>query len=1055
MKRFLFLLLSFLSFWLGAKSQQISESEAKKIAQEYMGSVNPVSGLRSFSDTPAFYVFNKDNGGFIIVSADSRLTKIVGYSNEGNFSPQSMPDELTEFLKKYTSYVEDIRNSRLRAVNQDINPIYIVVEPILKTKWDQQYPYNIYTPKSGNKNTPTGCVATAITQVMYHYKWPNIGKQTKNEYKWGEMSLTYDNKIKAQPTESEKAVARLMSDVGVAMKMRYGPKSSGTYTEEARTSFPKYFDYDVDFVNRSTMPTVKFIEKLKSELDAGKPIVFDGAGSGGGHAWVVDGYDSNGFVHCNWGWSGISNGFFNINYMDPDVLGTGGGSGGFANDQHFMVLTPNRNGTAHSFSGDVLSQRGEGEFSQIVNGSNVLIYTSFIYNHTEKFFNGDVAIRIKGTNSQYEADPTSTMLLSNRFLNTSFNISNTVSSISDGDYTISLVCRKRGETTWKDVLNSKTLTMTKRGTNISFPTNNDPILQLTKAPSISADKVYIGAPLKIKLNIQNLSNTSVRDNKLVMKLIPEGSTNSNDVFLTNSFAIYDGIEMPYEYDFKVESDRNLNPGRYRVVFEVRKMFDVICRIRDFEGTPFYVELANPKTDATEPNITLKNLSLVYENGSKTNDKKNTIYIKNHGVLRIIGTYNNDGLDYNGNLYAAIKDITDNKVIGAVPDNNVSITGEKDHSIGFRLDNNLKVNHKYQVIMCLDKNNAKVKIPCDVNCNVFFVVTEDGDPDLQTEKIVVNKNGTNSVTNDNLFVLNSDRINITYTICNKGVRPFKDGFVRLFLREPEGVRNYFLKDIAITEPININSSVELSTGLMNLPEGLKLDQTYEIIANWVFEDNENKIKNPSDIHSAIITTTSENKLQPNLSLNKLGIMNGDSYVYNGNVVLKNNNPISIELSLNNIGDADYNGDIKVYWQEEGSTEKNLLGSATKEILKKTNDVVVTLTNLYVSLLPQDRNVKLKVYWTKYGANTELVNADMPTITPIDEFDDRNIKVYDKKIFITSRASFKKVFVYDLLGKLLFSKLGDMNDLVVDLTNMNIPNDFVVIKIDNNTKKLLVK
>lgn len=166
MKRFLFLLLSFLSLWFKANSQQISESEAKKIAQEYMGKVKPVSALRSLSQEPAFYIFNKDNGGFIIVSADSRLTKIVGYSNEGSFPEQNIPDELKQFLKNYTSYVEGIRSSQLRAVNQEVKPLYTVVEPILKTTWDQGYPYNIYTPKHGTRNMPTGCVATALTQVV-------------------------------------------------------------------------------------------------------------------------------------------------------------------------------------------------------------------------------------------------------------------------------------------------------------------------------------------------------------------------------------------------------------------------------------------------------------------------------------------------------------------------------------------------------------------------------------------------------------------------------------------------------------------------------------------------------------------------------------------------------------------------------------------------------------------------------------------------------------------------------------------------------------------------
>lgn len=1089
MKRILYVLLALLSVCFDGICQTISETEAKQIAMQYMGEVTSVPKLRGFGTEPSFYVFNKAEGGFVIVSADSRLTKIVGYTNEGKFSEKDIPLEFRKYLERYNAYVDGIRNSGLRAVNQEIKPIYTVVEPIIKTTWDQMYPYNIYTPKSGSNNMPTGCVATAISQIMYFYKWPLNGKGSKtysygdpkktltvdfsqSTYQWDKMTLTYSGKKSDNPTDADQAVAKLMYDVGVAMKMNYAPNGSGAYTEEARKAMPQYFGYNVEYIERATMSTSQFMERVKSVLSEGKPIVYDGVDDKnvGGHAWVVDGYDSNGFVHCNWGWSGMSNGFFNINYMNPESLGTGGGAGGYSNAQHFIVMTPNKEGNAKSKNTSDIAQRSEGDFfdasSKTDDKTFVKVRSTHIYNNTDHDVDIYVAIKIKGNNSTYYVDEYRVGLKKNYMLQRTFDISDVVKDLHDGEYILTMAYRNANEKEWNDVFNTKTLRMTKKGNEVRFVSDNDINLQFSKSPKISSDKAYIGSPFKISLGISNNSKKSIDGQKLAMRLVSQEKPETEKTFLLSEmFSIYDNIDKPFEYECKF--DKSIKPGVYRVFFELMNSnSSVIFKFADYGQTPFLIEVGESKPDPTEPQLSIR--SLVLSSGEKSTTKDNKIvYLPNKGsTLSIRTSFHNDGTEYKGKISISFKDLNENKIIGSASYSNITIKkGEVQYSFGLNMTDIFKLGHRYKPIVNYEKSGKAVALSPEVGGDVSFEIVNAGNPELSVENVILSKNEKEHVENGNIMMLAKDKVKLNVTIVNNGSRDFDKGIVRIMLKESDGVRNFWLSDIKIDDSIKVNQSKELQTILLDIPTELQVDKKYNINILWVFEGAENKAttsKSPSSITIYEEGKKPEPVKHPaNLSLSKIGVMKGSSYLYAGDVELKNTDPLSIELRIANAGDIDYNDVLKVYWQEDGKTEKTLLSSVRSVISGGNKDAQVLIPNISTNGIPLNKFIVFKVYCQKDGKDTEIKASGTPRLkivplnTSVDEISKYDVKVLDGVILISSANNFKNVAVYDINGNMLYRKLGDMNNISINISELNLKQNYIILKVDNNTYKILTR
>jgi hypothetical protein len=365
MKRTTTILIAICVSALFANGKQISQNAALSAARKYSrtGQVAPAKNLRSDKTNNApYYAFNLEQG-YVIVSGDDEMTELVGYAENGFFDAENVPPQMQLWLDGYAEYVAAVQSGKAKArkILLSDSPS-VVVEPLVTTKWNQDAPFNNFAPEytDDNNNTQrcaTGCAATAMAQIMKFHNWPEQGvghysyehqsfgtissNFSEHVYDWTNMIDRYNNGEYSNMQAD--AVALLMKDCGVSLNMNYGPVS-GASIYSYYPAFKNYFRYSSRTVNRSGCETAEFTKIITDELQEGRPIIYCGTGEDGGHAFVVDGYDTNYFLHVNWGWGGYSDGYFDMNYMDPTGLGIGGGSGAFKWNQGIVLARPLKDG---------------------------------------------------------------------------------------------------------------------------------------------------------------------------------------------------------------------------------------------------------------------------------------------------------------------------------------------------------------------------------------------------------------------------------------------------------------------------------------------------------------------------------------------------------------------------------------------------------------------------------------------------------------------------------------------------------------------------------------
>ena len=357
-------LLAAVSVTATAIGKQITESEALTAARKYAptAQVLPIKHLRGVKpDAAPYYAFNLDRG-YVIVSGDDEMTELVGYACEGHFDTDRIPPQLQAWLDGYAAYVNAVQSGDVKPVKSAVNrQASVWVKPMVTTKWNQDAPFNNlapeYTDNGSTYRCATGCAATAMAQIMKFHNWPERGVGShsyvhetygrisadfsQHTYDWADMTDTY---TAGEYSDTQAAaVALLMKDCGVALDMNYG-QTSGASVYSYKSAFEDYFRYDTQTISRSSCASAIFENYIITELYAGRPLIFTGQGLGGGHAFVVDGLDSNHFLHVNWGWGGYCDGFFDMNYMNPTGLGIGGGSGAFQWDQAIVLAKPLKDG---------------------------------------------------------------------------------------------------------------------------------------------------------------------------------------------------------------------------------------------------------------------------------------------------------------------------------------------------------------------------------------------------------------------------------------------------------------------------------------------------------------------------------------------------------------------------------------------------------------------------------------------------------------------------------------------------------------------------------------
>ena len=352
MKRILLLLTLLLSF-AAAHAAPVGAEEARSLGQKFVNArFEANSGdLSLVYSQPSFYVFNVGSTGFVIISADDCYRPLIGYSQEGTFNPDDMAPALQDYLDGITasragrSAVQDPDVAcewQMLRQNGHVNEPYRGKDDtfLVETLWNQNYPYNYCCPEAEGGpggHVYAGCVATAAAQVMRYWNFPTQGRGShtyypedhpeygpltanfgETTYDWANMPISISS---ASPVAQLEAVGQLIYHVGVSVDMNYRPTSSGAATSRLCTVMPQYFYYtsQMENIRREDHTHDSYMALITEAIDMNWPMVH----RGNGHAYVLDGYNAEGLVHFNWGWSGSSNGWFDIdghNYAEGESV---------------------------------------------------------------------------------------------------------------------------------------------------------------------------------------------------------------------------------------------------------------------------------------------------------------------------------------------------------------------------------------------------------------------------------------------------------------------------------------------------------------------------------------------------------------------------------------------------------------------------------------------------------------------------------------------------------------------------------------------------------------
>jgi hypothetical protein len=368
MKQFFTLALTLFSGILAINARPVNQSAARSVAisfyQQNCG--RKVSNLElahsenSLSGDALYFVFNVNaNEGFVIIAADDAAHPIIGYSTEGRYVIPGENTTIKHWMSSRAREIQAIRSSNVAADELIQNEwrgnfnrgssnnkviggggnIYAVVGPLLQTTWNQSPNYNALCPGG----SVTGCVATAMAQIMKYWNYPNTGTGSSSycdctgmgfQMNYGTLTANYAaatyswNLMPNNLGGANAAVATLMLHCGISVNMDYSPSGSGAWviTSDnpvcAQNSYTTYFKYDpatIQGLMRIYYSDPNWISLLENELNIGRPLQYVGyEPTGEGHTWVLDGYDISNNFHMNWGWGGYDNGYYAINLLNPN-----------------------------------------------------------------------------------------------------------------------------------------------------------------------------------------------------------------------------------------------------------------------------------------------------------------------------------------------------------------------------------------------------------------------------------------------------------------------------------------------------------------------------------------------------------------------------------------------------------------------------------------------------------------------------------------------------------------------------------------------------------------
>ena len=637
----LFLLLSVTTNY----ADNVDFNTALRIARAYVNtSKKDAQNIKTRAAATAtqqpYYIFNDEAGkGFVVIAGDDKMGKVLAYSKEASINMANLNPEARYLFDTYRQVYEELsKNKTLTTRAGAATKAADAVQPLLKSKWGQDYPYSKQT------RYMTGCVATAVAQVMYYHKWPAQGKGqesytvkfdntvrsadfTKSHYDWDNMLLDYNRRNIT--TKQEDAVALLMNDVGIATNMQYTDRASGTQSYMAERALRNYFDYDAAMVTRSYEGVDNFIEIVKEELRNGFPLYISGdSKTGGGHAWVCDGFDEEDRFHMNFGWNGQANGYYSLATLNVTSTGSefNGAQHSFNRRLHVIAIHPNKPGTP-KIDADIAYQSPNinfdygsdmafvGDAPTTLSATAKVMYSRFI-NQSQSELVGDIGLGIYDQEGKlvkvtpYGQDGRK-IFTKDRFV---FNEGKWVSggviddkitftldftTLTDGIYSLYPIAARTQEDgtlgAWARMKKAPRIVMKVKNGNISYlelPSTTT-AYQLTTNPGFD-NKVMPGEPNVLRLNIRKL-DANFFNGTIKAELI---NSENKVVFTTQTDEIVDfdvyttkRVRMPFNLPYDIAS------GTYHLRTTITNADNVSCQVRENASQKPYTLTIEAKSQA--------------------------------------------------------------------------------------------------------------------------------------------------------------------------------------------------------------------------------------------------------------------------------------------------------------------------------------------------------------------------------------------------------------------------------------------------------------------------
>ena len=550
-----FLILSLLLSVTANYADNVDFNTALRIARTYVNvsktaAQNVKTRAAATATQQPYYVFNDDAGkGFVVVAGDDKMGKVLAYSKEASIDMANLNPEARYLFDSYRQMYEELgKNKTLTTRAGAATKAADAVQPLLKSKWGQDYPYSKLT------QYVTGCVATAVAQVMYYHKWPAQGKGqesytvkfdntvrsadfTKSHYDWDNMLPDYNRRNIT--TKQEDAVALLMNDVGIATNMQYTDRASGTQSYMAERALRNYFDYDASMVTRSYEGIDNFIEIVKKELRNGFPLYISGdSKTGGGHAWVCDGFDEEDKFHMNFGWNGQANGYYSLATLSVTSTGSefNGAQHSFNRRLHVIAIHPNKPNTPKidddiAYQSPTIKFNNDGMMAFVGDAPTTtsdaakVMFTGFV-NYANAVLVGDIGLGIYNQEGKlvkvtpYGQDGRKIFSkerfvfndgewISGGVINDKVTFTLDFKALPDGTYSLCPIAARMLEDStlgaWARMKTAPRIVMKVENSKITYlelPTK-EPAFLLTAEPKLD-NKVMLGEPNVLRLNIHKL-----------------------------------------------------------------------------------------------------------------------------------------------------------------------------------------------------------------------------------------------------------------------------------------------------------------------------------------------------------------------------------------------------------------------------------------------------------------------------------------------------------------------------------------------------------------------